>query len=181
MAALLRMLICGLSTEGMGNLWTNSYFGQSSSLEGYGLAGYPGLHVTYQSCRTKSQCIFSDCFITLNCWCSSLGVIIYFIYKLLGECPLNNHYWFSSVAQSCPTLCNPMDCSVPGFPVHQQLPGLTQTHVHWVGDAIQPSHPLLSPSLTFSHSQHQGIFKWVNSLHQVAKVLQFQLQHQSFQ
>ena len=89
---------------------------------------------------------------------------------------------FSSVAQSCPTLCKPMDSSTPGLPVHHQLPEFTQTHVHWVGDAIQPSHPLLSPSPpTFHLSQHQGLFKWVGSSHQVAKVLEFQLQHQSFQ
>ena len=89
---------------------------------------------------------------------------------------------FSSVAQLCPTLCDPMDCSTPGFPVHHQLPGFTQTHVHWVGDAIQPSHPLSSPSPpTFNLSQYQGHFKWVSSLHQVAKVLEIQLQHQSFQ
>ena len=88
----------------------------------------------------------------------------------------------SSVAQSCPTLCNPMDCSTPGLLVHQQLPELAQTHVHWVGDAIQPSHPLLSPSPpAFNLSQHQGLFQWVRSSHQVAKVLEFQLQHQSFQ
>ena len=89
---------------------------------------------------------------------------------------------FSSVAQSCPTLCDPMDCSMPGLPVHHQLPEFTQTRVCWVSDAIQPSHPLLSPPLpTFNLSQHQGLFKWVGSLHQVAKVLEFQLQHQSFQ
>ena len=87
-------------------------------------------------------------------------------------------FQFSSVAQSCPTLCDPMDCSMPGLPVHWQLPEFTQTHVHWVGDAIQPSHPLLSPSPpTFNLSQHQGLFKWVSSLHQVAKILEFQLQH----
>ena len=75
-----------------------------------------------------------------------------------------------------------MDCSMPGFPVHYQLPEFTQTHVHWVSDAIQPSHPLSSPSPpAFSLSQHQGLFKWVSSLHQVAKVLEFQLQHLSFQ
>ena len=91
-------------------------------------------------------------------------------------------FQFSSVAQSCLTLCDPMDYSMPGLPVHHQLPEFIQTHVHWVGDAIQPSHPLSSPSpLTFNLSQHQGVFKWVNSLHQVAKVLKFQLQHQSFQ
>ena len=67
---------------------------------------------------------------------------------------------FSSVAQSCPTLCNPMDCSKPGFLVHHQLPEFTQTHVHLVGDAIQPSHPLLSHSLpTFNLSQHQRLSK----------------------
>ena len=89
---------------------------------------------------------------------------------------------FCSVSQLCPILCNPMDCSMPGFPVRHQLPELTQTHVHWVGDAIQPSHPLSSPSpLIFHLSQHQGLFQWVISSHQVAKVLEFQLQHQSFQ
>ena len=89
---------------------------------------------------------------------------------------------FSSVTQSCSALCDPMDCSTPGLPVHHQLPEFTQTHVHWVGDAIQPSHPLLSTSpLALNLSQHQGLFKWVSSLHQVAKVLEFQLQHQSFQ
>ena len=81
---------------------------------------------------------------------------------------------FSSVTQSCPTLCDPMNCSTPGLPVHHQLPESTQTHVHWVGDAIQPSHPLLSPSSpALNLSQHQGLFKWVSSLHQVAKVLSF--------
>ena len=88
---------------------------------------------------------------------------------------------FSSVAQSCLTLCDPMDSCTPGFPVHHQLLELTQINVHWVADAIQPSHPLLSPSPTFNLSQHQGVFQWVSSLHQVAKVLEFQLQHQSFQ
>ena len=79
-------------------------------------------------------------------------------------------------------LCNPMNCSTPGFPVHHQLPEPTQTHVHRVGDAIQPSHPLLSPSPpAFNLSKHQGLFQWVSSLHQVANVLEFQLQHQSFQ
>ena len=86
------------------------------------------------------------------------------------------------VAQSCLTLCDPMDCSTPGLPVHHQLSELTHTHVHRVGDAIQPSHPLSSPSPpAFNLSQHQGVFQWVSSLHQVAKVLEFQLQHQSFQ
>ena len=89
---------------------------------------------------------------------------------------------YSSVTQSSPTLCDSMDCSTPGFPVHHQLPEFIQTHVHWVSNAIQHSHPLLSPSPpTFNLSQHHGLFKWVSSSHQVAKVLEFQLQHQSFQ
>ena len=89
---------------------------------------------------------------------------------------------FSSVAQSCPTLCDPMHCSMPGLPVHHQLPEFTQTHVHQVGDAIQPSHPLSSPSPPAPNpSQHQNLFQWVKSLHQVAKVLEFQFQHQSLQ
>ena len=81
---------------------------------------------------------------------------------------------FSSVAQLCLTLGDPMDCSTPGFPVHQQLPELTQTHVHSVSDAIQSSHLLLSPyPPTLNLSQHQGLFKWVSSSHQVDKVLEF--------
>ena len=76
----------------------------------------------------------------------------------------------------------PTDCSMPGLPVHCQLPEFTQTHIHWVGDAIQPSHPLSSPSPpVFNLSQHQGLFQWVSSSQQVVKVLEFQLQHQSFQ
>ena len=89
---------------------------------------------------------------------------------------------FSSVTQSCPSLCNPMNCSTPGLPVHHQLPEFTQTHAHLVGDAIQPSHPLSSPSpLAPNPSQHQQLFQRVNSSHKVAKILEFQLQHQSFQ
>ena len=89
---------------------------------------------------------------------------------------------FSSVSQLCLTLCDPMHGSTPGFPVHHQLPELIQAHVHRVSDAIQPSHPLLSPSpLAFNISQHQGLFQWVSSLPQVAKVLELQLEYQSFQ
>ena len=83
---------------------------------------------------------------------------------------------FSSVAQSCPTLCDSMNRSTPGFPVHHQHPEFTQTHVHRVSDAIQLSHPLSSPSpLAPNPSQHQSLSQWVNSLHGVAKVLEFQL------
>ena len=108
--------------------------------------------------------------------------------KLLSDCTLQFYVFmclssvqFSSVAQSCPTLCDPMNRSTPGLPVHHQLPEFTQTHVHRVSDAIQPSHPLSSSSPAPNPSQHQGLFQWVNSLHEVAKVLEFQPQHQSFQ
>ena len=90
--------------------------------------------------------------------------------------------FISSVTQSCPTLCNPMDYSMSGFPVRHQLPELAQTYVHWVGDAIQPSHPLAFPSLPAFHlSQHEGLLQWFSSLYQVAQVLELQFQHQSFQ
>ena len=89
---------------------------------------------------------------------------------------------FSSVSQSCLTLCDPMDCSMPGFPIHHQLLELTQTDVHQVGDAIQQSPPLSSPSPpALNLFQHQGLFQWVSSSPEVIKILEFQLQHQSFQ
>ena len=89
--------------------------------------------------------------------------------------------WKVKFSQSCLTLCSPMHGSMPGFPVHHQLPELAQHHVHPVSDNIQPSHPLSSPSLpAFNLSQHQGLLQWVSSLHQVAKVLELQLQHQFF-
>ena len=105
---------------------------------------------------------------------------LFFVLNLI-ESPITSEM-FSSVAQSCPTLCDPMDCSTPGLPVHHQLPEPTQTHVHRVSDAIQPSHLLSSPSPpAFNLAQHQGLFQWVSSSHQLAKVLEIQLQHQSFQ
>ena len=124
----------------------------------------------------------------------SCGRVIGNLWKKLGLLDWRNNLNFlwaltgrlfslvSSVAQSGPTLCNPMNHSMPGLPVHHRLPEFIQTRVHWVGDTLQPSHPLLSPSPpAFNLSQHQGLFKWVSSSHQVAKVLEFQLQHQSFQ
>ena len=88
----------------------------------------------------------------------------------------------SSVAQSCPTICDPMNRSMPGLPVHHQFLESTQTYVHWVSDAIQSSHPPSSPSPpALNLSQHHGLFKWVSSSHQVAIVLEFHLKHQSFQ
>ena len=105
----------------------------------------------------------------------------------ISSCCFNMYlFWLFGLVQFSRSVVSnslqPMDCSMPGFPVHHQLPEPTQTHVHGVGDAIQPSHPLPSPSLSaFSLSQHQTLFKWVSPLHQVAKVLELQLQHQSFQ
>ena len=104
------------------------------------------------------------------------------IWHVAGKVLFRYSVQFSSVAQSCPTPWNPMNHSSPGLPVHHQLPEFTQTHAHWVGDTIRPSHPLSSPSPPAPDpSQHQGLFQWVNSLHEVAKVLEFQLQHQYFQ
>ena len=97
-------------------------------------------------------------------------------------CNMYSRFSFSSVSQSCLIHCNPMDCSMPGFPVHHQYPERAQTHVHWVGDAIQPSHPLSFPSPpAFNLSQNQGLCQGVSSSHQVARVLEFLLQHPSFQ
>ena len=94
--------------------------------------------------------------------------------KHMESCSTSLIIQFSSLTQSCPTLCDPMNLSTPGLPVHHQLPEFTQTHVHRVGDAIQPSHLLSSPSPPAPHpSQHQSLFQWVNSSHEMAKVLEF--------
>ena len=97
-------------------------------------------------------------------------------YQQCNDFSVGEPIQFSSVTQSCPTLCDPMNRSTRGLPVHHQLPEFTQTHVHWVSDAIQPPHPLSSPSPPAPNpSQHQSLFQWVNSSHEVAKVLKFQL------
>ena len=102
--------------------------------------------------------------------------------RLYPDLPRSPPLQFSSVAQSCPTLCDPMNRSTPGLPVHHQLLEFTQTHVHRVSGAIQPSHPLSLPCPpALNPSQHQGLFQGENSSHEVAKVLEFQIQHQSFQ
>ena len=116
-------------------------------------------------CPNKPLCVCAEC------GSHSVMLQVQFMYLSVR---------FSSVAQSCLTLCTPMDCSTPGFPVHHQLPELAQTHVHWVSDAIQASHPLL-PASALNLSQHQGLFQWVDSLHQVTTVLEFPLQRQFFQ
>ena len=134
-----------------------------------------------------------------NTW-SSCGCFFFFLIefaKVAESAPRNGHWDSQCSITSCfflclfkqaqfshsvvLTLCDPMDCSRPGFPVHHQLLELAQTHVHQVSHTIQPSHPLSSPSPpAFNLSQHQSLFQWVSSLHQVTKVLEFQLQHQSF-
>ena len=119
----------------------------------------------------------------LDSWNKSNDVsVISAMYLNLRYAYIIESVQFSSVTQLCPTLCNPMGCNIPGFPVHHQLPELVQTQVHQVSDAIQPSHPLSSPfPPTFNLSHHQGLFQWVSSSHQAAKVLELQLQYQSFQ
>ena len=119
--------------------------------------------------ETHDYCIGLVClwFIT-----SLHNLLVYLLYFISFEYSVQ----FSSVAQSCPTLCNPMICRTPGLPVHHQLPEFTQTHIHRVSDTIQLSHPLSSPSSPAPNpSQHQSLFQWVNSSHEVAKVLEFQL------
>ena len=107
--------------------------------------------------------------------CSHLTLLWYSLSPLFHERAWKCLQSVSSVTHSCPTLCDPMNRSTPGRPVHHQLPKFTQTHVHRVGDAIQPSHPLSSPSPpALNPSQHQGLFQLVNPLHEVAKVLEFQ-------
>ena len=138
--------------------------------------------------KSSLPCLVSQCPLitwwSLGSWTSSGSWIprdrkqkLFILLRLIPD-----HIQFSPIAQSCLTLCNPTDCSTPGFSVLHELPHLAQTHVQRVGDAIQPSHPLSSPSPpTFSLSQHQDLFQWVSFSHHVAKVLELQLQHQSLQ
>ena len=146
-----------------------------------------GCHFLLQCMKVKSQSEVAQSCPTLSdpMDCSLSGSSVHGIFQARGlewGAIMAFYFLFSSVPQSCPTLCDPMSCSMPGLPVHHQLLESIQTHVHQVGDAIQPSHPLLSTSApTFNLSQHQGLFHRVGSSHQVARVLEFQLQHQSFQ
>ena len=126
--------------------------------------------------------ILNTCWAEVGGWVSSSSFYMFLPFTLFLGFSRQGSVQFSSVSQLCLTLCDPMNGSTPGFPVHHQLPELTQTHVHTVGDAIQPSHPLSSSSPpAFNLSQHQGLFQWISSSHQVARVLEFQLQHHSFQ
>ena len=141
--------------------WPAHLLGQGSACADFLFLTYP-----FQGCRS-----WIDAFVFCSTW---LHGTLSCSFRCLGTKTILNSVQYSSLAQSCPTLCNPMDCRTPGFPVHPQLPELAQTHVHWVCDAIQPAHPLSSPSPpAFNLSQHQGIFQWVSSSHQVAKYWSF--------
>ena len=139
----------------------------------------------------KSQLIVLWIFLIVFCCCCCccFVFVFFFLLLLLSRLSLSVAVSFlclilsiSSDAQSCLTCYEPMDYSLPGFPVHQQHPKLAQTHVHWVGKAVKPSYALLSPfPPAFNLSQHHSLFQWANSLHQEAKVLEFQRQYQSFQ
>ena len=138
-----------------------------------GSVAFPAFHIQNGSQKSIfTSFIFNWSIVDFqSCWCSAKWLSYVYV-----------SVQFSSVSQSCLTLCDPMDRSTPGPPVHHQLPELAQTHVHWVGDTIKPSHPLSSPSPpTFNLPYHQRLLQWVSSSHQVAKVLGFQLQRQSFQ
>ena len=112
---------------------------------------------------------------------SQLTTLWNFRWTVKQSCWVRHTCCGCSVVKSCPTLCDPMNCSMPGFPVLHHLLEFAQTPVHWVSDTMQPSRPLSSLSPAFNRSQHQGLFQWVSSLHQVAKVLELQLQYQSSQ
>ena len=135
------------------------------------------LHVKKYFLRAKNSSFIlnSMTFNTLSINCPYYGEF----HSFWIGCLTNIHLYtqFNSVTLSCPTLCDPVNRSTPGLPVHHKLPEFTKTHVHRVGEAMQPSHPLLSPFPPAPNpSQHQGLFQWVNSLHEVVKVLEFQLQ-----
>ena len=133
------------------------------------------------------SCFMRYVFMSSGHFCPNSSCLRWFYLRAIAIFLLGFQWWcveqwksilvqFRSVVQSCPTLCDPMNSSTPGLPVHHKLPEFTQTHVHRVSDAIQPSHPLSSPSPPAPNpSQHHSLFQWVNSSHEVAKVLEFQL------
>ena len=145
------------------------------------IAIFSEAHLTSHSKMSGSRWVITPSWLSLSRWSFLYSSTVYSCYLFLIS-SASVSVQLSSVTQSCLTLCNPMNHSMPGLPVHHQLPEFTQIHVHRVGDAIQPSPTLSSPSSPAPNpSQHQGLFQWVNSSHEVAKVLEFQLQHQSFQ
>ena len=144
--------------------------------KGEGASVWANIHIHH----AFLTCSLSPCWVLF--WCIYVALNIFHRWDVWVINSMDSSVQFSSVTQSCPTLCDPMNRSMPGLPVHHQLPESAQTHVHRVCDSIQPSHPLSSPSPPALYlSQHQGLSQWVSSSHEVAKVLEFQLQHQSFQ
>ena len=167
---------CGLNLFLLGLGWGQDVFSQGFYISGMHMklceiAGdtqlsYSPIVVAKSSQSHKAACV--TILSVMGNWCDSIFLL--------------PSVQFSSVSQLCLTLWDPTNHSMPGGPVHHQLLELTQSHVHWVGDAMQPSHPLSSPSAPAPNpSQYQGLFQWVNSSQEMAKVLEFQLQHQSFQ
>ena len=158
-------------------IWSSVQFSHSAVC--YSLRPH-GLQHAWPPCPSPTPGVYSNS-CPLSQWChptilsSAVPFSCFQSFPTSGSFPMSQFFAFSSslVTQSCPTLCNPMNCSTPGLPVHHQLPESIQTHVHWVSDAVQPSHPLSSPSRTLNLSQHQGLFQWVSSSHQVVKVLEF--------
>ena len=192
------LVICNLLgtqlVQGSKKLFVFSGFTQEAKHKYTSFASSPRLLWDFHcltSAMTSSQKVWNRFSIIHQLWCSPSNpppttnwrnLCLFQSSKICYLKKKETSAQFSSVAQSCLTLCNPIDCSMPGFPIHHQLPEIAQTHVHWVGDAIQPSHPLLTPSPpAFNLSQHQDFFQGFSSLHQVAKVLECQLQHQSSQ
>ena len=168
--------------------WISVQFSQSVVSNSF---QYHGLQQDRLPCLSSTPKVYSNS-CSLSWWCHptiSAPVIPFSSRFQFFQCASlfkwvssSHSVQFSSLSQSCPTLCDPMNCSIPGLPVHHQLTEFTQTHIHRAGDAIQPSHPLSSPSPPSPNpSKHQSLFQWVNSSHEVAKVLEFQLQHHSFQ
>ena len=189
--------LANVGSQGQVHLWSSPEWMSYSTLSDVWQPGYRDRGSTsWLHCWHDTSfvvCQVEPCWVTSNTELSFLSQNLFYHFiepSLVNYCYFESTglviWWgsvqFSSFAQLCPTLCDPTDCSKPSLPIHHQLPEFTQTHVHWVSDAIQPSHPLLFPSPpALNLSQHQGLFKWVSSSHQVAKVLEFQFQHQSFQ
>ena len=154
-AIVFRWTVCGF---GIWGTWFLSLFSEKREIQTLKMA------LTHTHTHTHTS------------WKPETGSIYLFIWEI------QFNYCYYSVTQLCLTLCDPMNCSTPGFPALHYLPEFAQTHVRWVNDVIQSFHPLLLPSPpAFSFAQHQGLFQWVCSSHQVANVLEVQLQHQSFQ
>jgi len=169
--------------------WTYGFLGEGIVRE-FGMVMYTLLYLKWITKKDLLCSIWNSAQCYVAVWIGGGGLeengYIYMYGWVLSLLTWNYHnivnrllrfrFRFRSVAQSCPTLCDPMNRSTPGLPVPHQFPEFTQTHVHRVGDAIQPSHPLSSPSPPDPNpSQHQSLFQWVKSLHEVAKVLEFQL------